>query len=132
MAWAGFESGWRTPCDGVHGAHFNVWNTTLFVPGCTAARPYNSVPVQNYNSALCGAEAVADTLLHTPNRGYDAIIAELSRPFNSGRNVLHAVADSDWGSFKLPGGGPDYAEADAIWRTYKKSLRDYNAVLVGP
>lgn len=133
VAWAGEESGWHTPCDGVHGAAYNILNTTLVIPNCTSVHPYNDVPVQNYLSFNCGVDATVATLKESR---YDHLRSVLLKPFVTGKTVLFAVADSDWGTFKIPvgepgAGGPDYAAASALYDTYLNGRNKFNVVSVG-
>ena len=128
VAWMGPESGWFAPCDGVNGAAFNPLNTTLALPGCTSKTPYNDVPVQNYLTYTCGVAATVATLKESR---YDALRAVLLKPFVTGKTVLHAVADTDWGTFHNPDGTPNYANADAIYDTYLANRVKFNTVVVG-
>ena len=137
VAWMGAESSWTAPCDGVQGARFNPLNTILDLGGCTDGE-YNVTPgVYDYKSALCGAEAVATTLQITQGKDYEPVIAALKQNFVRGIVVLARVAESGWGSFKIPpgqpgAGGPNYTYAEEIFTTYKRGRLAYNAVLVGP
>lgn len=129
VAWAGAEDGWHEKLDGKDGAAFNLLNTTLFVTGCTSLPNYNVVPgVRNYATFLCGVKATVSTL-QEPR--YAALVAQLAKPFASGKSVLHAVADSEWGTFHNRDGSPNYPLADAIYDTYLNFRSEFNAVVVG-
>lgn len=95
-AWSIAESGTR-PCDGRLGAAWNVWNTTLPLPGSTYYNHLTSTSgVQNYASAAQGAEAFARTL-HGDAR-YLTLLDALARPFVYAHTVLHAIDGSPWGT----------------------------------
>lgn len=139
VAWMGPESSWTAPCNGVpgQGARFNPLNTTLFVAGGTMPNTYNEEPgVQNYTSALFGAEAVAETLRQGfVTENYGPIIKALAKPGSTVKEILHRVAESNWGTFLHPDHTPNYVFADAIADTYNHSRaqrKHFNSVLVGP
>jgi hypothetical protein len=135
VAWMGPESGWDAPCDGTpfHGAKFNPLNTTLFLSGCTELPTYNVEPgVQNYSSAKCGAKAVAQTLLHSPDHDYEPLVEIMRAPGSVVHDIFYKIAESDWGTFRNLDGTPNYTYCDAIANTYKRNRPKYNAVKVGP
>lgn len=133
VAWMGAEAGWYASSNGIspNGARYNPLNTTLMT-GCSVLPTYNVDPgVQNYASAKCGAQAVAATLLHSPDHNYAPIVAALTKRGVTGDQVLKVVAESDWGTFRHPDHSPDYSYATAIWNTYLKYKDKFNAVRMG-
>lgn len=128
VSWMHAESGEQPGlCNGIpgQGAAWNPLNTTLNLgAGCTSAHNYNSVPVRNYLSQECGARAVANTLLHTPDQGYEAIVAALAKPFNTVKAINRAIDASGWGTH--------LALLTAAASAYAKNRTFYNTYSVGP
>src|SRR5262245_56569821 len=75
-------------------ARFNPLATTMKLGGCPST-DFNRTGVQDYTTLACGVKATHETL-EEPGHGYEAIVQGL-KANASARQILQAVADSDWG-----------------------------------
>lgn len=89
VAWIASEGGF---------AKWNPLNTTKKMP--SNLPPYNSVPVQNYDSMAEGLQAATLTI-HEPDKGYGRIIRRLQNNAWPAR-TLDAIYESQWGTQPIP------------------------------
>ena len=106
-------------CDGIDGAAYNPLNTTLPTAG-SQAKPWNDVPVQNYQTIADGIAATIATLRQT---NFMAVRAALATEGMTGDDTADVIAASPWGTGPL---------LKKVLAAFRHDPDKYELIRVGP